>query len=121
MYLLQFLSLVSYNSLNTGVSHVWFNLSLAILFIYLFVYLFIYLSMQSKFISDPFPWKRMDLPMVGGGGERHRLRAKQGGKSKGGRMPGWQGPGWPESQERESFVLRTYIVGRMGVKKLRID
>ena len=61
-----------------------------------------------------------------GWGEKHKFREKQGGKSKGGWRPGWQTPrwpnaGWPESQENESFVLRTYIVGGMGVKKLLID
>ena len=42
---------------------------------------------------------------AGEGGERHRFRAKA----------GQQKSGWPVPR---SFGLRTYIVGRMGVKKL---
>ena len=47
-----------------------------------------------------------------GQGERHRLRAGQG---KGGKR---QESGW---QEHQVFVLRMYIVGKMGVKKLHTD
>ena len=71
----------------------------------------------------------MGLVEVGQG--KQRFREKQGNR---GQRPGWQVRGWPEakwlearrplSQEypvSESFVLRTYIVGRMAVKKLHID
>ena len=54
-------------------------------------------------------------------------------EDQGGKAPRWPDAGWPESQElqehpecpeslreRESFVLRTYIVGGIGEKKLHI-
>ena len=41
----------------------------------------------------------------GGGGERHRFRVKQG----------------KDSKNFGSFVLRTYIVGEIQVKRLHVD
>ena len=85
----------------------------------------------TQFISDPFPWKRTGLARAGG--ERQSLRAKQGaqvrvsedqgGKPPRGSRPGGQRPGGSRArstkrvlspQERESLVLRTYIVGGIG-------
>ena len=66
------------------------------------------ISVQARFVSDTFSWKRTGLARVGV--ERHRLRA---GRGKGGQSRG--------GQSIRSFVLRTYIVGRMGMKKLHID
>ena len=81
------------------------------------------ISTQSGFTGDPFPWKRTGLAKRGGWveSERHRFRAKQGGESKGSWRLGWPEGWWPESQESKSFVLRTYTVVRMGVKKLHVD
>ena len=49
----------------------------------------------------------------GGGSEKRRFRAKKG---KGGKGKGHQRPRW--KAHMQSFVLRTYIVGGLGVKKL---
>ena len=88
----------------------------------------------NQFISDPFPWKETGLGRVGG--ERQSFRAKQGDKraaeDQGGQPPGSLRPSGlraksvksapsPPERERESFVLRTYIVGGIGGKKLHID
>ena len=54
-------------------------------------------SVQAGFTGETFPWKRTGLTQVG-----------EKGKSRGGKSP-------------KFFVLRTYIVGGMGVKKLHID
>ena len=49
-------------------------------------------------------------------------KQQQGWQEQGGQRPGVQGPHmWQEGQESKSFVLRTYIVGGVGVKKLHID
>ena len=43
------------------------------------------ISIQAGFIGDLFPWKRTGRVRVeGGGGERHRFKAKQDSESKGG-------------------------------------
>ena len=100
--------------------------------------------MQAEFVGDLFSWKRMGLPKVGVGAERHRFRVKgigKGGESKGSQRPacrckggeGWvvfrhmargQVAGHPSQAAREprvpslpspqSFILRTYIVVGIG-------
>ena len=60
-----------------------------------------------------------------------RAAEDQGGKPLGGLRPGGQRPSSPRAKsaksnqapkgESESFVLRTYIVGGIGEKKLHID
>ena len=58
---------------------------------------------------------------IGSGKSRvAKVRAAEGqcGKPPGGLRPGGQKA---KSREIKSFVLRTYIVGGMGVKKLHID
>ena len=64
------------------------------------------ISRQAGFIGDMFSWKRTGLAEVG-----------EKAKSKGGRSLGCQRPGG----QSKSFVLRAYIVGGMGVKKLHVD
>ena len=66
--------------------------------------------MQAGFISDMFSWKRMGLAKVvvkGVDSGQGKVRAATG-KAKGG-------------NSTRSFVLRSYIVGKTGVKKLHID
>ena len=80
--------------------------------------------MHTGFIGDPVSWKRKGLAEVGG--ERHgqsRVReAKVRVEGQGGKQTSvWPESRQPESQEKECFILRTYKVGRMGVKKLHID
>ena len=66
--------------------------------------------MHTKFIGDPFSWKRMALPKVGGEKQRQsRVRVAKVRAAK----------GWGDMCHR-SFVLMTYMVGRMGVN-LYID
>ena len=61
--------------------------------------------------------KQSLLVLITNGKAKTRV-AKAGWPEQGGWRPGGQeSPLWQESQGRESFVLRTYIVGKMGVKK----
>ena len=62
------------------------------------------ISMEAGFIGDKFFWKRTNLAKVG-----EKDKSKDG-KSRG-----------SKSRSPRSFVLRTHIVGRVGVKKLHID
>ena len=67
--------------------------------------------MQEKLISARFSSGRMILAKVG-------VKCKSvGSKSNSGQRPGVQSP---RGKRERSFVLRTYIVGRMGVNKSHI-
>ena len=71
--------------------------------------------MQAGFVCDMFSWRRTGLAEVrvkGTGSGHGKVRAALG-KGKGGQSKGGKSP--------RSFVLRTYIVGGKGVKKLHVN
>ena len=67
----------------------------------------------------------MGLPSVGVvkgiGSGQSRVAKVTAAEGRGDKPPGNQRAKKAKSQEYESFVLRKYIVGGMGVKKLHID
>ena len=80
----------------------------------------------NQFISGPFPWKRTGLGRVGVRGKvsgQSRAAKVREAEDQGGKPPCGLRPGGPRDsakstprpqereKERESFVLRTYIVG----------
>ena len=71
------------------------------------------ISVQVGFPGDVFSWKTTGLAEVGEKG------ISKVGKDRGGKRPGGLRTG--SQRQRESFILRAYIVGKMGVKKLYID
>ena len=83
------------------------------------------------FISDLLPWKRTGLARVGDETIKIQKKKKKGKVPRQSRMAKVRAAEdcggeavWPESQESttsESFVLKTYIVVGIGVKRLHID
>ena len=67
------------------------------------------ISMEAGFIGDKFLWKRTNLAKVG---EKDKTKD---GKSRGSKSRG------SKSRSPRSFVLRTHIVGGVGVKKAHTD
>ena len=79
------------------------------------------LSVPAALIGDMFLWKGTGLEELRGESQRFHLPGESRVRVvKVREAKGWgdQRPAWPESQEKESFVLRTYIVEGMGLKKL---
>ena len=81
----------------------------------------------NQFIIGLFPWKRTGLGRVGVKGKvsgqsratKVRVAEDQGGEPLGSLRTGGQRPSSPGARrESKSFVLRTYIVGRIGEKKV---
>ena len=85
--------------------------------------------MLAAFVGDPFCSRGRELALsrwgvkgTGSGQSRVKAAKVRVAKDRGGKhAPGRPEARWPESQEQGSFVLRIFIIGGVGVKKLHID